>query len=140
MLAAITIESTSEMQPMITNWDCHASPNSGSVSPAIAAARKLAPTGPQVQNPKACARPMRGEKSRTSGAVLAIATPSMNDSTTRAASSWPGVRISAIAKQHNAVSIISGISRRTRPTLSVSRPPTIPATAPATAATAEIAP
>ncbi|WP_281200387.1 hypothetical protein [Nonomuraea candida] len=40
---------------MMTNCERHESPKIGSVHPAMAAARKFAPTGPQVQKPNACA-------------------------------------------------------------------------------------
>ncbi|MEJ3658843.1 hypothetical protein WEH80_38395 [Actinomycetes bacterium KLBMP 9759] len=139
MLKAITIEITSDSAPMITNWDCHV-PKYASVAPAMAAERKFAPTGPHVQNPNAVARPMRGEKSRTSGAVAATAIPSTNDSTIRVASSCAGESTSVIAKHNREVSSMVGTSSRTRPTLSVQRPAMMPATAPESADAAEIAP
>ena len=72
-------------------------------------------TGPQVQNPNACARPVRGEKSRTSGAVPAIAMPSTNASMTRASSRSCGPVTSVMARQHPAVSSINGTNSLTRP-------------------------
>jgi hypothetical protein len=47
----------SDTTPMMVACDCHALPNSGSVNPAMNEVRHDAPTGPQVQNAKACARP-----------------------------------------------------------------------------------
>jgi hypothetical protein len=139
MFSAITIDTTSETTPMMMNCDCQL-PNSGSVIPAIAADRKLAPTGPQVQNPNAVARPIRGEKSRTSGAVQATAMPSTKYSATRTTSSSVGLDTSAMAKHRMAVTSMAGTSGVTRPTLSASRPASTPDTAPASAAAAEMAP
>ncbi|GAA2879490.1 hypothetical protein GCM10020220_081800 [Nonomuraea rubra] len=125
---------------MMTNCERHESLKIGRVQPATAAARKFAPTGPQVQKPKAWARPRRGEKSRISGAVLAMATPSTNASTILAISRSLGLCTRVMAKQHTAVSAMSGMSSRTRPSRSVSRPPRMEAIAPATAAAPDTAP
>jgi hypothetical protein len=115
MFSAITIDMTSETAPMMTNCDRQEPAKIGSVQAARPAASRLAPTGPQVQNPNACARPVRGEKSRTSGAVLAIAMPSTNASTTRASSRSCGPVTSVMARQHPEVSSINGTNSLTRP-------------------------
>jgi hypothetical protein len=83
---------------------------------------------------------MRGEKSRTSGAVPAIAIPSTNASAIRATRNSPTESVSVIAKQHSAVTIISGIRSLTRPTMSTSRPPMMEAIAPDSAPAPETAP
>lgn len=140
MLNAIMRDTTSDIAAMMTNWDRQESWKSGRVALATAAARKLAPTGPQVQNPNACARPIRGEKSRTSGAVPAMAIPSMTDSAMRASISCVGEWTAVMTRQQTVVSSMSGMSRRTRPRLSVSRPPRTEASAPATVASADTVP
>jgi hypothetical protein len=108
---------------MRTAWDCQELPNSGSVRPASAEARNAAPTGPQVQNANACARPIRGEKSRTSEAVMVTPAPSMNSIRQRTASSPVTESTVASRKLQAAVMVRVGTSRATRPHRSDRMPP-----------------
>jgi hypothetical protein len=108
MLVAMTMVATTDTAAMMKNCERQESWNIGSVQAAISAASTLAPTGPQVQEPKAYARPSRGEKSRMSGAVLASANPSTNDNRTRAPTRWSRFWTAVISRQHPVVSSIIG--------------------------------
>lgn len=122
-------EPTNAKPAMMYSCECHV-PKKSSVAAAMPAATKLAPSEPHDQNANACARPTRGVKSRISGWVPDIATPSTNASRMRAAVNWPGVCDQAMNRQDAADRNIQGTMTRTRPTRSTRRPPMKPASAP----------
>jgi hypothetical protein len=132
-------ENTSATVPMMTTCDRQL-PKTGSVTAAMPAARKLPPTGPQVQNPNAVARPNRGEKSRTRPAVVVTAAPSTNSSRQRNTSNCAGVCTTTMAMLHKAASNSAGTRSRTRPCRSASRPPIAAETPPTATAAAPIRP